>query len=61
MLGVGINVNVAEGDLPTEVDRPATSLLVETGREVDRAALLVELLESLERRYGAWVGQGPRT
>jgi BirA family biotin operon repressor/biotin-[acetyl-CoA-carboxylase] ligase len=61
VLGVGINVNVAEGDLPTEVDRPATSLLVETGRKVDRAELLVALLERLEHRYDAWVDQGPRT
>jgi len=55
VLGVGINVNVAENDLPKEVDRPATSLLVETGRETDRAELLVELLEHLELRYDAWV------
>ncbi|MDP9232233.1 MAG: biotin--[acetyl-CoA-carboxylase] ligase [Actinomycetota bacterium] len=61
VLGVGINVNVPESGLPTEVDRPATSLLVETGREVDRAELLVELLERLERRYKAWSDQGPRT
>jgi BirA family biotin operon repressor/biotin-[acetyl-CoA-carboxylase] ligase len=61
VLGVGINVNVPESDLPTEVDRPATSLLVETGGEVDRAELLVELLEHLERRYKAWSDQGPRT
>ena len=60
VLGVGVNVNVAESDLPTEVDRPATSLLVETGRELDRAELLVELLERLEQRYDAW-NQGPRT
>jgi BirA family biotin operon repressor/biotin-[acetyl-CoA-carboxylase] ligase len=61
VLGVGINVNVPESDLPTEVDRPATSLLVETAREIDRAELLVELLERLERRYEAWSDQGPRT
>jgi len=61
VLGVGINVNVPESDLPREVDRPATSLLAETGREVDRAELLVELLERLERRYKAWSDQGPRT
>ncbi len=61
VLGVGVNVNVAESDLPTEVDRPATSLLAETGREIDRAELLVELLERLERRYDGWVDQGPRT
>jgi BirA family biotin operon repressor/biotin-[acetyl-CoA-carboxylase] ligase len=55
VLGVGINVNVPEDELPREVDRPATSLLVETGRELDRAELLVELLELLELRYDAWV------
>jgi BirA family biotin operon repressor/biotin-[acetyl-CoA-carboxylase] ligase len=55
VLGIGINVNVAEADLPREVDRPATSLLAETGQEVDRAELLVELLARLERRYDAWV------
>jgi BirA family biotin operon repressor/biotin-[acetyl-CoA-carboxylase] ligase len=56
-LGIGINVNVAAHDLPTEVDRPATSLLVEKGQETDRAELLVELLAVLERRYDDWVRQ----
>jgi len=55
VLGLGINVNVPEAELPREIDRPATSLLVETGREVDRAELLVELLERLELRYDDWV------
>jgi BirA family biotin operon repressor/biotin-[acetyl-CoA-carboxylase] ligase len=54
-LGIGINVNVPQDELPAEVDRPATSLLVETGGEVDRADLLVELLAALERRYDVWV------
>ena len=54
-LGIGINVNVPQDELPTEVDRPATSLLAETGREVDRAELLVQLLAVLERRYDVWV------
>ena len=55
VLGLGINVNVAKVDLPTEVDLPATSLLVEIGRETDRAELLVELLERLERHYREWL------
>ena len=55
VLGIGINVNIPQEELPQEVDVPATSLLVETGRELDRAELLVELLERLERRYDAWV------
>jgi BirA family biotin operon repressor/biotin-[acetyl-CoA-carboxylase] ligase len=55
VLGIGINVNVAEADLPTKVDRPATSLLVERGHEIDRAELLIEVLERLERRYSEWL------
>jgi BirA family transcriptional regulator, biotin operon repressor / biotin---[acetyl-CoA-carboxylase] ligase len=59
VLGVGINVNVPADELPEDVDRPATSLLVETGRELDRAELLAELLERLERRYDAWLNAVP--
>ena len=59
VLGIGINVNLTAQQLPLEVDRPATSLLVETGREHDRGALLVELLARLERRYDAWLNAAP--
>jgi BirA family biotin operon repressor/biotin-[acetyl-CoA-carboxylase] ligase len=55
VLGLGVNVNVPAAELPQEVDLPATSLLVETGRELERAALLAELLEQLERGYDAWL------
>jgi BirA family biotin operon repressor/biotin-[acetyl-CoA-carboxylase] ligase len=55
VLGIGINVNVPAEELPQDVDRAATSLFVETGRELDRAELLAELLERFERRYDAWV------
>ena len=55
VLGIGVNVNVTAEQLPQEVDRPATSILVETGRELDRAKLLAELLVRLERRYDAWL------
>lgn len=57
VVGIGINVNLAEGDLPTDVDTPATSLLLESGRRVDRARLLAELLVRLEARYDAWVSE----
>jgi BirA family biotin operon repressor/biotin-[acetyl-CoA-carboxylase] ligase len=55
VLGIGINANVTEGELPTTVRIPATSLLVETGAPVGRIELLVELLAALERRYEAWL------
>jgi len=57
VLGIGINVNLTEDQLLTEVHLPATSLRVELGREVDRAELLVELLAVLERRYDMWAGR----
>lgn len=60
VLGIGVNVSQAAGELPAEPRTPATSLLLETGREVDRAELLVALLEQLERRYDEWLGAGDR-
>jgi BirA family biotin operon repressor/biotin-[acetyl-CoA-carboxylase] ligase len=58
ILGVGINVNVTREDLPAGLDTPPTSLLAETGRELSRAELLVELLAVLERRYDDWAAAG---
>ena len=55
MLGIGINVNVDPADLPAGLRTPATSLAAELGRPVDRAELLVTLLEQLERDYGRWL------
>jgi biotin-[acetyl-CoA-carboxylase] ligase BirA-like protein len=54
VLGIGINANLTEEELPTDVDTPATSLSIEAGAHVDRATLLAELLERLEARYDAW-------
>jgi BirA family biotin operon repressor/biotin-[acetyl-CoA-carboxylase] ligase len=55
VLGIGINVNLTEDELPTDVDTPATSLRIESGAPVDRARLLVTLLERLEAHYDAWI------
>jgi BirA family transcriptional regulator, biotin operon repressor / biotin---[acetyl-CoA-carboxylase] ligase len=55
VLGLGINVNMATEELPTDLRMPATSLLIETGARVDRRELLAELLATLERRYDAWL------
>jgi BirA family biotin operon repressor/biotin-[acetyl-CoA-carboxylase] ligase len=55
VLGIGVNVNEAARDLPQEIEPPATSLLLEAGHEVDRADLLVEILDRLERAYDEWV------
>lgn len=55
VLGIGINVNVDPADLPDGLRTPATSLAAELGRPVDRAELLVALLEALEKHYRRWL------
>ena len=52
VVGIGINVNVEPETLPT-LALDATSILAETGRRVDRVALLVALLAGVEQRYEA--------
>jgi len=54
VLGIGINVNVTADALREQAGTGAISLLAETGLRHDRAALLVAVLEHLERRYSAW-------
>jgi len=54
VLGIGINVNQTDEELPAETPKPATSLHLETGREWPRAPLLAAVLLELERRYDDW-------
>ena len=56
--GIGLNVDQSEGSLPRETRLPAASLRTLTGREHDRAVLLVGLLDALERHYVAWLRDG---
>jgi BirA family biotin operon repressor/biotin-[acetyl-CoA-carboxylase] ligase len=59
VVGLGLNVNVPLDALPS-LAPGATSVLAETGRPVDRVALLIEFLAGVERRYEALqVGKGP--
>jgi BirA family biotin operon repressor/biotin-[acetyl-CoA-carboxylase] ligase len=55
VLGIGINVHQKAEQLPQGAEHPATSLLLETGRHVQRAELLASLLDHLEREHDAWV------
>jgi BirA family transcriptional regulator, biotin operon repressor / biotin---[acetyl-CoA-carboxylase] ligase len=53
ILGIGVNVNQRRDELPRGVG--ATSLRIVTGRELDRAPLLADILTQLERAYDRWV------
>ena len=54
VLGIGVNVNQAAGELPADAAKPPTSLRLETGHEWPRAPLLAGILLELERRYDEW-------
>lgn len=58
VVGIGINAGMGESELPSQARVPATSLLIETGRPVDRVELLVDLLAELERRYDRFESAG---
>ncbi len=53
VIGVGINVNHAA--FPAEIETMATSLRMESGGEVSRAALLSALLRALDQEIGLLV------
>jgi BirA family biotin operon repressor/biotin-[acetyl-CoA-carboxylase] ligase len=55
VLGIGVNANQTEDQLPVDAQTEPTSLRIETGRPVDRAQLLAAILIRLERAYDAWV------
>ena len=54
VLGIGVNVNQTDEELPVDTAKPPTSLRVETGRDWPRAPLLAAILLELERRYDDW-------
>jgi BirA family biotin operon repressor/biotin-[acetyl-CoA-carboxylase] ligase len=54
VLGIGVNVNQTDDELPVETPKPPTSLRIETGREWPRGPLLAAILLELERRYDEW-------
>jgi BirA family biotin operon repressor/biotin-[acetyl-CoA-carboxylase] ligase len=51
ILGIGVDVNLAERDFPEGLRATATSLYLETGRRCSRAELAATLLEELDRDY----------
>ncbi|WP_182188514.1 biotin--[acetyl-CoA-carboxylase] ligase [Pectinatus frisingensis] len=51
IIGMGVNVNISEQDMPADIGQIATSLLQITGAKVSRASLLAQILLELERAY----------
>jgi len=51
LLGIGINVNLALKDVPTDLRDKATSVRIATGRPCDRIELASALFNRLDSRY----------
>jgi BirA family biotin operon repressor/biotin-[acetyl-CoA-carboxylase] ligase len=51
ILGIGVDVNQAANEFPAELRKIATSLRMESGREISRAELAVEILHELDFDY----------
>jgi BirA family biotin operon repressor/biotin-[acetyl-CoA-carboxylase] ligase len=56
VIGIGINVNNAK--LPDALAATATSLRIESGRQISRLELTVKLLRALERDYNQFLAPG---
>lgn len=53
VIGIGINCGNTREDFPPELRETATSIFLETGKRVCRAALAAALVEELDRLYAA--------
>ena len=51
IIGIGVDVNLSANDLPADLRKLATSLKIETGKNLDRAELAVQILHELDRDY----------
>lgn len=50
-LGIGLDINLEQGDLPPELQAIASSLRIEAGRKLDRPQIAATLLQELEFDY----------
>ncbi len=51
VVGIGINVNLNHEQFPQDIQEIATSLAIETGREISRLELIISLYENLAKWY----------
>jgi len=58
VLGIGINVNIGCDQLPPDIRTIATSLAIETGREIARLELIISLYENLAKWYKQLMQRG---
>jgi BirA family biotin operon repressor/biotin-[acetyl-CoA-carboxylase] ligase len=58
IVGIGVNLNLQAERFPEDIRDRATSLLISTGRVVDRTAFAQQLIQDLDRCYGELESRG---
>lgn len=58
VVGVGINVNMASEDFPSELRELAGSMAEALGQPIDRNEVVITLLQKLEEEYEAYLQHG---
>ena len=57
ILGVGVNLSSSKNDL-SKINQPTTSLLIETGAEIDKKEFLQKLTNNFCLRYNKFIEEG---
>ncbi|GIN21073.1 MAG TPA: biotin--[acetyl-CoA-carboxylase] ligase [Bacillus bacterium] len=58
IIGIGMNANHGQEDFPEHVAHTATSLFIEKGEKISRAALIQCFLKYFERYYSIYISDG---
>lgn len=58
VLGIGINVNMSDNDLPPDIEKSATSLMMLTGAALSRGEILINLYKNLSKWYKKLIDGG---
>lgn len=56
VVGIGLNVNLTEADIPPDLREVATSLRLAAGRDFSRVAILAAFLNRFEPLLDQWIG-----
>lgn len=61
VIGFGINVNVTQSEFPSDLQASATSLHIQCHRPLDREALIIKVITSLEENWEILRSNGPQS
>jgi BirA family transcriptional regulator, biotin operon repressor / biotin---[acetyl-CoA-carboxylase] ligase len=60
VVGIGINVNLSSAEIPDEINKTATSVLIETGSRTSRSGLAAEIITEFDRWYSLLLSKGKK-